>query len=44
VEEMACQFALSFGSKLEVLEPASLREKVIDAARGVVEFYGTSLQ
>ena len=39
VEEMACQYALSFGSKLEVLEPDSLRQKVIDAAREVVEFY-----
>ena len=39
VEEMACQFALSFGSKLEVIEPGSLREKVIEAARQVVEFY-----
>lgn len=39
VEEMACQYALSFGSKLEVLEPASLRQKVIEAAREVVEFY-----
>lgn len=39
VEEMAWQYALSFGPKLEVLEPASLRQKVIDAAREVVEFY-----
>jgi predicted DNA-binding transcriptional regulator YafY len=39
VEEMACQYALAFGSKLEVIEPASLREKVIEAAREVVEFY-----
>jgi predicted DNA-binding transcriptional regulator YafY len=39
VEEMACEFALGFGTQLEVLEPASLREKVAEAARGVVEFY-----
>lgn len=39
VEEMACEYALSFGSKLEVIEPRSLREKVIAAAREVVEFY-----
>lgn len=39
VEEMACQYALSFGSKLEVIEPFSLREKVIEAARDVVKFY-----
>ncbi|HSE33465.1 MAG TPA: YafY family protein [Pyrinomonadaceae bacterium] len=39
VEEMACQFALSFGSKLEVLEPETLRTKVIQAANETVEFY-----
>jgi predicted DNA-binding transcriptional regulator YafY len=39
VEEMACEYALSFGSKLEVIEPRSLREKVIAAARQVLEFY-----
>ena len=39
VEEMACQFALSFGSKLEVLEPETLRAKVIQAATETVEFY-----
>jgi predicted DNA-binding transcriptional regulator YafY len=39
VEEMAIAFALSFGSNLEVLEPASLREKVIEAARSVLAFY-----
>ena len=39
VEEMACEYALSFGSRLEVLEPQSLREKVIAAAQQVVSFY-----
>lgn len=39
VEEIACEYALGFGSKLEVLEPRSLREKVIAAAQEVVEFY-----
>ncbi|HEV3469766.1 MAG TPA: WYL domain-containing protein [Pyrinomonadaceae bacterium] len=39
VEEMACEFALGFGTQLEVLEPASLREKVVEAARNVVAFY-----
>ncbi|HEX6283393.1 MAG TPA: YafY family protein [Pyrinomonadaceae bacterium] len=39
VEEIACEFALGFGSKLEVMEPRSLREKVIAAARDVVQFY-----
>jgi predicted DNA-binding transcriptional regulator YafY len=39
VEEMACEYALSFGAKLEVLEPRSLREKVIAAAQDVLNFY-----
>jgi predicted DNA-binding transcriptional regulator YafY len=39
VEEMAVEYALSFGSKLEVLEPEALREKVIDAAKSVIAFY-----
>ncbi|MDX6272703.1 MAG: hypothetical protein QOD28_3926 [Acidobacteriota bacterium] len=39
VEEMACEYALSFGTQLEVLEPAALREKVFAAARSVVDFY-----
>jgi predicted DNA-binding transcriptional regulator YafY len=39
VEEMACEYALGFGAKLEVLEPRSLREKVIAAAREVLDFY-----
>ena len=39
VEEMACEYALGFGSKLEVIEPRSLREKVIAAARKILEFY-----
>lgn len=40
VEEMAIEYALSFGSKMEVLEPESLREKVISAAKSVLAFYG----
>jgi predicted DNA-binding transcriptional regulator YafY len=39
VEEIACEYALSFGARLEVLEPRSLREKVIAAAQEVLEFY-----
>jgi predicted DNA-binding transcriptional regulator YafY len=38
-EEIACEYALGFGTQLEVLEPLALREKVIAAARGVVSFY-----
>ncbi|HWP44258.1 MAG TPA: YafY family protein [Blastocatellia bacterium] len=39
VEEMACGFVLSFGPQIEVLEPESLRDKVIKMAEAVVEFY-----
>jgi predicted DNA-binding transcriptional regulator YafY len=39
VEEMACEYALSFGSKLEVLAPGSLREKVIEMAQEIVDSY-----
>ncbi|MDQ3804797.1 MAG: YafY family transcriptional regulator [Acidobacteriota bacterium] len=39
VEEMACEYALGFGTQLEVLEPPSLREKVAEAARAVAAFY-----
>ncbi len=38
VEEMACEYALSFGTQLEVLEPPALREKVISLAESVVAF------
>lgn len=38
VEEMAMEYALSFGSKMEVLEPETLREKVINAAKSVLAF------
>jgi predicted DNA-binding transcriptional regulator YafY len=39
VEEMACEYALSFGPNLEVIEPASLREKVMMMAQATLEFY-----
>ncbi|MGH9901925.1 MAG: helix-turn-helix transcriptional regulator [Pyrinomonadaceae bacterium] len=39
VEEMACEYALSFGPRMEVLEPPSLREKVVKMAASVVAFY-----
>jgi predicted DNA-binding transcriptional regulator YafY len=42
VEEMACQYALGFGSNLEVLEPATLRDKVIEEARAVLHSYGVT--
>jgi predicted DNA-binding transcriptional regulator YafY len=39
-EEEAVQFALSFGARIEVLDPAGLREKVVAAAQEVVGLYG----
>jgi len=39
VEEMAIGYALSFGEKLEVLEPKTLRTKVIEEARNLIRFY-----
>jgi predicted DNA-binding transcriptional regulator YafY len=39
VEEMACEYALGFGTLLEVLEPESLRERVAASARAVVALY-----
>ncbi len=39
VEEMACEYALGFGTQLEVLEPAMLRAKVVAAAASIVAFY-----
>lgn len=39
VEEMAVEWALSFGSNMEVIEPPALREQVIAAAEGVLAFY-----
>ena len=43
-EEEACQFALSFGCDAEVLDPESLRSKVVAGAQGVLDRYsvGTS--
>lgn len=38
-EEDACGLALSFGTKVEVVEPEGLRERVQEMAREVVAFY-----
>jgi predicted DNA-binding transcriptional regulator YafY len=38
-EEMARDYALSFGDRRELLEPCELREKVVEAARRAVAFY-----
>lgn len=41
VEEMACEYAVSFGPNIEVIEPATLREKVIAMTKATLEFYTT---
>jgi predicted DNA-binding transcriptional regulator YafY len=38
-EGEACEYALSFGTEVEVVEPTSLREKVVEMAKGVIAFY-----
>jgi predicted DNA-binding transcriptional regulator YafY len=42
VEEMACEYAVSFGPNVEVIEPVTLREKVIAMTKATLEFYTTS--
>lgn len=39
VEEMAVEYALSFGPCVEVIAPEGLRDKVIEMARRVIAFY-----
>jgi len=39
VDEMACEYAVSFGPQLEVIEPLELREKVIAMTRATLDFY-----
>jgi predicted DNA-binding transcriptional regulator YafY len=39
VEEMACEYAVSFGPSLEVIEPLTLRDKVLAMTRATLEFY-----
>jgi predicted DNA-binding transcriptional regulator YafY len=38
-EEEAGEYVLSFGPRIEVLEPDALRQRVVDMARSVIEFY-----
>jgi predicted DNA-binding transcriptional regulator YafY len=37
-EEEACEYVLSFGTKIEVVSPESLREKVVSLAESVIKF------
>jgi predicted DNA-binding transcriptional regulator YafY len=39
IEEEACQFVLGFGCQVEVLDPESLRLKVIAGAQGILDHY-----
>jgi len=43
VDEMACEYAVSFGPNIEVIEPLTLREKVITMTTATLEFYTKSL-
>lgn len=36
----ASEYVLSFGPKVEVIEPDSLRDRVIEMAQSVIDFYG----
>jgi predicted DNA-binding transcriptional regulator YafY len=38
-EHSACEYVLSFGAQMEVVEPEALREKVIEAAESIVALY-----
>lgn len=38
-EGEACEYALSFGAQVEVVEPVELRGKVVEMAEGVIAFY-----
>jgi len=39
---MACEYAVSFGPNMEVIEPVTLRERVIAMTKATLEFYTTS--
>ena len=40
-EEEAAEFVLSFGPKVQVMDPPILKERVLDLARSVLAFHGT---
>jgi predicted DNA-binding transcriptional regulator YafY len=39
VEHSACEYVLSYGTQIEVLEPPELRDLVVRSAQAIVEFY-----
>jgi predicted DNA-binding transcriptional regulator YafY len=38
-EHEACEYALSFGTQVEVIEPLELRDQVVKMAKDVIDFY-----
>ena len=38
-EDLACEYAVSFGPNIEVIEPLTLREKVVAMTQATLEFY-----
>ncbi len=40
-EDEACMHVLGFGAQIEVIDPPALRQRVVDAALGVVALYNT---
>lgn len=39
VEEEACAYVLGFGAQIEVVEPVQLRDRVLQQAKQVIDFY-----
>lgn len=44
LEEVACEYVLAFGPAMEVLEPESLREKVLAAAQELIALYAETAE
>jgi hypothetical protein len=38
-EHSACEYVLSYGTQIEIIEPSALRELVVRAAEGIVAMY-----
>jgi predicted DNA-binding transcriptional regulator YafY len=38
-EQGACEYVVSFGSQIEVVEPTSLRDRVIEVAESILKHY-----
>jgi hypothetical protein len=39
-EDSACGYLLSLGTRVEILEPQDLRERILQLAQSVLAFYG----